>query len=718
MTDERAGTTGGRLSRRTLLEMSVTGALAAGGLAGIAAGDGPDRRTENFEYREDDPNDYYVRESWGPPPRETPTVLMMDGYMGAGAYDHPVAPASRSPPTHYLKVRDDELIAVDVLADHPLLPDGWALAWGSIRGTGCSSGEFNLFDEKHALDGCEVIDWLGAQDWTNDRIGLFGASYSGITALHIASKYGRGRESGRWNGTLAALSANMIAGDLYRDVVFPGGVPNAIFPVAWTKGIRPAADAAGTFSGLEARDEICAQNLANRSAKNPSEDPVVWYTKRRDGPTWHSRSTIDDIDDIDVPTYISHAWQDEQSGPRAGVTVYDALDIPSASPPQSTDVEGTPPAFENPRLLRTTNGVHNTAGTLGILDARPWFEYWLEGNVVEGVTGLKMPDAIGDEPVVHHVGAVTTSLPGDRSGVSFGGNSHYTVAATDFPDPDTGWQRFHLDEGGDLLGPGEGPGSGTDSYVTGSPRQSWTFEAPEAGNEVLLAEGPDVLTYRSGAFGSATTVAGPINATLHVTSTAPEMDLFVRIADEFEDENGNTRVVPLQRGVLRASFRELDARPPEDPDGAVFSGRQTWYNGDGEIVRPYRPHTNIDPVAPGERYRYDVEVFPLAHTFRKGHRLVVRVHTPPASDGLWGYEPSRSPGVNVVHHDPESQDVAGNYVPSSLLVPTMDADISGSPVDYDTYAGYREMAGYTAAGTGSGVPDDGNDVRQRLPPGE
>ena len=58
----------------------------------------------------------------------------------------------------------------------------------SVRGTGCSSGEFDLFSQRSALDGKEVIDkWIAKQPWSNGQVVIFGHSYSGITGLFVAS---------------------------------------------------------------------------------------------------------------------------------------------------------------------------------------------------------------------------------------------------------------------------------------------------------------------------------------------------------------------------------------------------------------------------------------------------------------------------------------------------------------------------------------------------
>jgi predicted acyl esterase len=38
---------------------------------------------------------------------------------------------------------------------------------------------------------------------------------------------------------LRAVSASGLFGDLYRDIVYPGGVSNYGFPLLWTGAIRP-----------------------------------------------------------------------------------------------------------------------------------------------------------------------------------------------------------------------------------------------------------------------------------------------------------------------------------------------------------------------------------------------------------------------------------------------------------------------------------------------
>ncbi len=201
---------------------------------------------------------------------------------------------------------------------------------------------------------------------------------------------------------------------------------------------------------------------------------------------------------------------------------------------------------------------------------------------------------------------------------------------------------------------------GEASYVTGSPRQSaWSYQAGHsAGAPFTTEEGPDGLTFRSAKFDEPTALVGPATATLFMSSTAPDMELFVQIIDEAPD---GSRYF-LQRGMLRASHR------------AIMPGLSDWTNGGKLMYRPHRPHTNPTPIMPGKVYKYLIEIFPVGHVFRPGHRLVVKVHAPPAVESYYAYVPKRVPGINQIFHDKKR--------PSSVtlpVVPLHDVDLGPAP---------------------------------------
>lgn len=590
-------------SRRNLLK--TVGAGAAGtAMTGVAAGTPDEYTGDDFEEREWG----YVRSDFEAPEESLPAVLMIDGYKGASSGDSPTNLQEGMRPTHYVRMRDGELIALSILQDHSLQPAGTILAWGSIRGTGCSGGQFSLFDRTGALDGYELIEWLSDRAWTLDRVGLFGASYSAILSVLIA---------GTQPPSLAALCFSACIGDLYRGAVFPGGVPNPVFPTVWTQAFRPTADRAGTYHGVSRGDEICAQNVATREPTGPFDNEVTWYTRRTDDNNWRSRSPIEYADRIEVPTYVAHAWQDEQTGPRGSVEVFNALDPGTAAKPGAPERANAnhPHVHETPKLLRTTNGVHNTAHSVALRDVEDWFRYWLLGED----TGIM------DEPQLrHHFGSTSTSIDS-----TLGETGHLDLDDYYGVDAD----RFYLGEGG--YADTEPPEGGSDEYAAGVSRDNWVYGEDDLNGllePVGREEGPDTLIYRTPEFEVPHVIAGPITATLFVETTAPETDFFVQVCDESE-----AGVVPLQRGLLRAGFRDLDEH-------------RTVYTEDGDVLRPYHPHESIDPVTPGETTRYDIEVFPVAHILRPGHQLQIRITAPPATDGLWGYEPSRTPSLNTVHY--------------------------------------------------------------------
>jgi predicted acyl esterase len=141
--------------------------------------------------------------------------------------------------------------------------------------------------------------------------------------------------------------------------------------------------------------------------------------------------------------------------------------------------------------------------------------------------------------------------------------------------------------------------------------------------------------------------------TLYATSTAPDTDFFVQLLDVDPEENESY----LQRGLLRASFRAVDGSRADRIQGSGPLADQ--------VYRPYHPFTNATLLTPGEVNEYQIEVFPLGHVFRGGHRLVVRIYSPPAADELYIYGSGQAPALNTIVEDTDH--------PSNILLPFMPA---------------------------------------------
>jgi predicted acyl esterase len=204
---------------------------------------------------------------------------------------------------------------------------------------------------------------------------------------------------------------------------------------------------------------------------------------------------------------------------------------------------------------------------------------------------------------------------------------------------------------GNKLATGGPTGSASYQYVTGSGRQSWSYQAgPTTGSPITTHDGPDQVIFSSDPIGpGGLAMHGPMTANLWIASTAPDTDLFVEVADDAPDGSRTF----LQRGMLKASHRAIDKAHSDiwtDPDGTE------------RIYRPYRPHINPVPITPGDVNEYLVEIFPVGHIFREGHKLTVIVHAPPLVDSYYSYAPTRAPaGVNTIYVDAEH--------PSRIMVP-------------------------------------------------
>jgi putative CocE/NonD family hydrolase len=63
--------------------------------------------------------------------------------------------------------------------------EGYAVVLQDTRGRWTSEGPFNAFPHEQQ-DGYDTCAWLQDQSWSNGRIGMFGASYVGLTQWQAA----------------------------------------------------------------------------------------------------------------------------------------------------------------------------------------------------------------------------------------------------------------------------------------------------------------------------------------------------------------------------------------------------------------------------------------------------------------------------------------------------------------------------------------------------
>lgn len=161
-----------------------------------------------------------------------------------------------------------------------------------------------------------------------------------------------------------------------------------------------------------------------------------------------------------------------------------------------------------------------------------------------------------------------------------------------------------LNDGG--LSP-EAPGGDGGSTSFSYPDPQWMF-----GTAVPTPFGPDPvrrnLTFTSAPLEADLDIAGPIVLELYAESTNVDTGFFARLTDQHPHDAANFEKgmqpasTNVAKGWLRASHREKDEARSTD-------------------LRPFYTHTNPTEIEPGKIYKYDIEVLPAAHRFKKGHRI-------------------------------------------------------------------------------------------------
>ncbi len=117
---------------------------------------------------------------------------------------------------------------------------------------------------------------------------------------------------------------------------------------------------------------------------------------------------------------------------------------------------------------------------------------------------------------------------------------------------------------------------------------------------------PDVLVYQTEPLDQDLTVAGPLKATLHVSTTGTDSDWVVKLIDVFPNDAPDPNPNPAN---IRMAGYEMLIR------GEPFRGK--FRHG---FDKP-------EPFTPGKLDKIEFELPDVFHTFRRGHRLMVQVQS-------------------------------------------------------------------------------------------
>jgi putative CocE/NonD family hydrolase len=399
--------------------------------------------------------------------------------------------------------------------------------------------------------------------------------------------------------------------ELYRDLLWPGGVSNAV-PGLGVLGLigapaleeGPALLQRNPVSGVGVAGGLIAAGV-DGGLRHSTLD--TW---------WHERGFGGEVNHLS--TLMLDSFFDVES--RGAFQAYQALRGDGAHLLVVGAHDGAPA------------GTDDGSGQI-----KAWFDHYLDGvsNGVQEQPRVQLPIA-------------------DGSRESYEDGQFIRDSATDWPAPGTTSRSLWLGPSGALT-TSKPAGSSTQSYAA-VPSQPTMTDVPNAGivgplglnqlaqvlpplTETNLAE-PLALTYTTPPLTSAVTAVGPGAVELRLSSTAPETALWVVIADVWPDGTSH----PVATGRLLSAFPNIDRS-------------RALVDAQGDVVQPYGDYRAKIDAPPGAERTYRVELWPVGNRFEAGHRIRLLIVGPS------GASMPSTPAVNTVR--------LGGASASRLLLPVL-----------------------------------------------
>jgi putative CocE/NonD family hydrolase len=472
-----------------------------------------------------------------------------------------------------------------VTSDPTWNDSGYAMLGVNFRGTGCSYGEFQpLRTDIWGKDGAEAVAWAAGQPWSDGNIGMIGYSFTGVSQLATAAFAGP---------ALKAISPGNVFPDLYRDMVYPGGIHNA-WTAAWIAGRNVVPGLGADAFQHSTSDPECAAAQGTQAAPDDSHVADMAAHPYLDD-FWATRPDRY-MDRVHIPVLGCVNWQDVTVYSHAFTAFREQLD------PRTTWLVGA-------------NGTHTDCPTSRARLVRFFDRYLKQKHAGWEAT----PHLL----LVHELTGKTgvREKLGDNAGAWQSGFATW-AAVNSAIHP----LALHLEQGGRLgLAPPAQAGS-PDSYDYPTP----TANTPSdfGGNSAWknpTAPGGGVA-YTTPALAHDAEFLGSGSADLWVSSSAPDTDVQVTLT-EVRPDGQETYV---ENGWLRMSHRRLDA------------ARSTE-------LRPYHSYRQADTeqLTPGKPELARIELLPFDHVFRAGSALRLSIDAP---GGYFQITPT--PATNSVFHQP------------------------------------------------------------------
>ncbi|MBV9952108.1 MAG: CocE/NonD family hydrolase, partial [Acidimicrobiia bacterium] len=554
---------------------------------------------------------------------------------------------------------------------------GFSVVDVNMQKTGCSGGAYDFFEPLQNLDAYDVIQTIAHQPWVlGQKVGMMGISYGAISQLFAAQLDPPGLEA------ISPLSTI----DATATTLYPGGVLNTGFAVAWAQQRQQEAEPAGPNSGqpyayqqIQKGDQTCKSNQALHG-EAASLMGKIRANAHYNPPVADPLDPITFVHKINVPVFLACQWEDEQTGGHC--------------PDLAEHFTAT-----NRKWFTFTNGAH--VDSLDPYTFDRWYDF-LELFVAHQAPAVNQaviraaapviyqqalglpqsdvvslpPDPIQLEPTYQSALAAFDATPEIRvlfdngagrspTGQSTAGDPYpgFEQSFSKFPIPGTTARFWYLGAGG-TLGSRPPARRGIDQYTSNAKATAPDDYGSNTGSGGLWGNASQwqwewrpnpsgtAVSYLSAPLQANTAVIGAGALHLWVRSSTRDVDLQATISEVRPD--GNETFV--QNGWIRASERKL-ATSSKD-----LVGRPST------LLEPV-PSIRASDVRAMPKGRFVEVVVPLyyeGHVYRAGSRIRVTVSAPNGTQPIWAFgetvPASRAATVSIAF---------SKKMPSSLILPVV-----------------------------------------------
>ena len=423
---------------------------------------------------------------------------------------------------------------------------GYAVVVEDVRGRYKSEGDFDPLHQEVA-DGEDTLSWIAHQEWSNQRVGMMGASYLGIAQWKAAlspSPY------------LKAIFPIVAGSDDYFDRFYSrGGALKLGHRLEWiaenfrSPGYKPDFDRFVLELPVRYADRIATGHSVDffqQALDHPAYDSF-----------WKSISTREQLDRVRVPVFAAAGWYDNFA---------------------ESDLEAFSILRHKGRVCHLIVGPwpHDLFYRFGNVDFGPdsrpplrqmqldWFDAWLK------------PPAAFHETAMHESAAAPLRI--FVMGVNrWRDELEWPLArAVVTPFFLSGRGKAATLDGDGRLEPRAPRRGAPDRYLYDPADPAPTAGGNVCCNPMRIPWGPmdqrnverrrDVLVYTSAPLQQPVEVTGPVRVLLYVATTAPDTDFTAKLVDVYPDG----KAINLCDGILRLRYRSSLERPAPAQPGAVY----------------------------------------------------------------------------------------------------------------------------------------------------